>query len=190
MKKHKLILLLCLIFLLVACQREEVKDTKVSTKISQQEKNDDEKKTKKVIHYERNVDYFTAKAELNFLNKNSYQLIIPIKQVDQVIFDNKNQYVYADIQVFWESHPSSISLTKDIKDPRLIPIALIDQQIPKLTKIVIDQDSDILSKEEHEAIQENRRGLSVSVVVRDPEGYRLLKIENTVFGYRNPTKNK
>ncbi|MFM1585328.1 hypothetical protein, partial [Helcococcus ovis] len=70
---------------------------------------------------------------------------------------------------------------KNIDDKSLFKIPLVNNRIPRVTEILIDKNSDLLTKKEHKAILEKEKGLWISIQIRDPQGF-ILEISNTIFG--------
>lgn len=136
-------------------------------------------------------EYSNVIALLEYLDDDSYQLKLRIEQKDHINFTTENQNVYADIVISSKKlDNSSISYEKDINDKSLYKIPLIDNEMPEVTEFLIDQNSELLSEEEHKAIKNKDSDLVVSVQLRDPQGF-ILEISNIIISEKGvPAKMK
>lgn len=125
--------------------------------------------------------YSNIAAQIDYLDDGSYLLKVRIEQVDDIIFNNENQNIYAEVNISSDNLPNhGFYNHMEIDDPSLYPIALVDSQVPAFTEILIDKDSNLLTEEEHKAILEKENGLVISVIIRNPEGY-VMQVSNTIF---------
>lgn len=180
MKKYKLIVLLLIITSLVACSDSFNKNNS-NIKTTNNDKND--KLNKKMISEGelKRKEYSNVVSNLEYTDNNSYKLKIRIEQKDKVVFTTDNQKVYADINISSDRLDNNdIIYHKNTDDKTLFSIPLDKNKIPHVTEILIDENSNLLTKEEHKAILNKEKGLSLSVQIRDPQGY-ILEISNTIF---------
>ncbi|MFM1541221.1 hypothetical protein [Helcococcus ovis] len=181
MKKHKLILFIFLSLIFVSCGNNDVKE--INTKnIKDTEIKKIEKKSLFAEGTLKDKQYSNIVAMIDYMDDNSYKLKIRIEQKDDITFNTENQNVYADINISSDSlNNGEIKYKKNIDDKSLFKIPLVNNRIPRVTEILIDKNSDLLTKKEHKAILEKEKGLWISIQIRDPQGF-ILEISNTIFG--------
>lgn len=184
MIKRSLFLILFISLLITSCNKNDIKVTKRATDIKETKNTEVKKIEEKSLFAEgilKNKEYSNTVAQIDYLDNNSYKLKIRIEQKDNIIFNTKNQNVYADINISSDNLDNGeIIYQKNIDDKSLFKIPLVNNEIPSITEILIENHSNLLTKEEHKAILEKDKGLWVSIQIRDPQGF-ILEISNTIF---------
>lgn len=188
----KIILLLSLSFILVACESNVINETKETTsevketyiETTKESLEEDKTEIKESLFAEsllKNKEFSNVIASIDYLEDGSYQIRIRIEQKDDITFDTDNQNIYADIYISSQNlENNEILYEKNINDKTLYKIPLEDGTIPDITEILIDENSDLLTKKEHTAIKEKDSNLVMSVQIRDPQGY-ILEVSNVIF---------
>lgn len=188
----KIILLLSLSFILVACESNVINETKETTsevketyiETTKESLEEDKTEIKESLFAEsllKNKEFSNVIASIDYLEDGSYQIRIRIEQKDDITFDTDNQNIYADIYISSQNlENNEILYEKNINDKTLYKIPLEEGTIPDITEILIDENSELLTKEEHTAIKEKDSNLVMSVQIRDPQGY-ILEVSNVIF---------
>lgn len=188
----KIILLLSLSLILVACESNVINETKETTsevketyiETTKETLEEDKTEIKESLFAEsllKNKEFSNVIASIDYLEDGSYQIRIRIEQKDDITFDTDNQNVYADIYISSQNlENNEILYEKNINDKTLYKIPLEEGTIPDITEILIYENSELLTKEEHTAIKEKDSNLVMSVQIRDPQGY-ILEVSNVIF---------
>lgn len=177
-KKKYYLLLFIFSFLLVSCNNK--KDNDKNIKNTTAVENSSEKKSIFEESALKEKDYSNILSEIEYINDKSYKLKIRIEQKDDIIFTTENQNVYADISISSNNFGDGHIIYEKKIDDSLYKIPLNNNKIPNITEILIDENSPLLSKEEHEEILKKSDALTVSVQIRDPQGY-ILEVSNTIL---------
>lgn len=182
MKKVFISLILVFALVLSACENksaENIEETKDLESTESNLENESEPKVESSIFQEselKNKDYSNVISKIEYLDNGNYLLKVRIEQKDDIIFDDDDKNVYAEIKISSDKLDNSgIYNNEDID--KLYQIPLKDNLMPEVTEILIDKNSDIITKEEHEAIKNKDEGLLISVNIRDPRG-DLLEMTN------------
>lgn len=172
MKKYKIILLICLLLILVGCKTKEKESLQVNTNAEKSLFADGTFKGK---------NFTEVKAKIDYLDNDAYDIKIRIDKGENFQFNTENQNVYLDIYIHSNrNNDGIIKYQKDINDKKLITVPLKNNQIPHIIEFKLDQNSKILTEQEHKDIREKARGLWASVQLRDPDGI-ILQVSNIIF---------
>lgn len=194
MKKHKtkfyLVSFLMLLLILTSCNKSITIESKEESSKETKLETEKEKVTESLFSEEKLIEkeFSNILSILEYLNNGKYRLKIRIEQKDEISYTNHNQNVYAEFLISSDNlNNSTIIYQKDIKD--LYPIQLVDNKMPQVTEVLIDDTSKFLTKEEHDEIKNKSKGLKLLVQIRDPEGY-ILQISNATFNSKLETEKE